>query len=188
MRKILIINDSRFERLILRDMLNRLGYSVKDTDEFISMRQIDGYDPDIIVVNRTMYDISGLELIDMIKSKNSKYRCYLSSCSPLKIGAIKDSQADGAFQTPIGISELRSIMEGQESIIGMEAEENGSVLDNVMASSIAGDKVADTGISAAVNVPEEGVVSTSIQFCPYCGGDLRGGSAYAFCPFCGKKL
>lgn len=217
MNKILVINDSRFERLILKDMLNRLGYSVKDTDEFISMRQIDLYDPDIIIVNRTMYDISGLDLIDMIKTKNPKYKCYLSSCSPLKQAAIAASLADGAFQTPIGIGELQSVMEGQESLVGelvatadpeefqapmseqgpasrarkgQKAGANTGAQTGAKADANAGastDAHAGTNTSAGADASAPGV-KMAIKFCTNCGGDIRHEPPYTFCPFCGHKV
>ena len=34
MRKVLIINDSGFERVVLRDQVQNLGFEVKATDEF----------------------------------------------------------------------------------------------------------------------------------------------------------
>ena len=183
MNKILVINDSRFERLILKDMLNRLGYSVKDTDEFISMRQIDQYEPDIIIVNRTMYDISGLDLNDMIKTKNPRYRCYLSSCSPLKGSAINASKADGAFQTPIDINELQDVMEGRERVIGELADES---------------EAPDQGVASHIHQPSSPKVDsmdtgalpapTAVNFCSNCGGDIRHEPAYAFCPFCGHPV
>ncbi len=185
MKKVLVINDSRFERLILKDMLNRLGYSVKDTDEFISIRQIDLYDPDVIVVNRNMYDISGLDLIDMIKSKNSKYRCLLSSCSPLKIDAIKSSKADGAFQTPIGVGELQDVIEGRTAIVGDAADENAEepgAASSEENSSREGGKPLEGHKHAAV------ARRPAINFCPFCGNDIRHETPYVFCPFCGKKI
>lgn len=166
MNKILVINDSRFERLILRDMLNRLGYSVKDTDEFISMRQIDSYDPDIIIVNRTMYDISGLDLIDMIKTKNPRYRCYLSSCSPLDKAAIDKSLADGAFQTPVDISRLEGLIQGRENLVG---------------------ELTKDSPEPVREKPGSGSRAAAANFCSNCGGDIRHDPAYAFCPFCGKE-
>lgn len=196
MNKILVINDSRFERLILKDMLNRLGYSVKDTDEFISMRQIDLYDPDIIIVNRTMYDISGLDLIDMIKTKNPKYKCFLSSCSPLKRSSIDASRADGAFQTPIGINELHDIIEGRANLAGElagETEDDSVPESNLPAGEAEGN--ADVPVPAGIGgfarrtPAEKGAApSPAVNFCSNCGGDIRHQPPYTYCPFCGHRV
>lgn len=42
-KRVLVVNDSRFERKIMRDMLINLGYEVKTTNEYEALILLDSY-------------------------------------------------------------------------------------------------------------------------------------------------
>ncbi len=109
-KKVLIINDSRFERLILKDMLSELGYQVMTSDEYDYSQQIKNHSPHILIVNLTMGSVSGDDIILETKTANPEIKCYLSSCSPIKFSNYINKKVDGVFQTPINSKELALVL------------------------------------------------------------------------------
>ena len=72
MKSVLIVDDSRTSRRILRDILERAGYSI--VDEAVDGRE--GFDqfvklsPDIVTMDITMPVVDGLESLKLIKKNN----------------------------------------------------------------------------------------------------------------------
>ena len=101
MSKVLLINDSRFESLIMKDILNTMGYTVKISDEYGAVSQVKDYCPDYLIVNYVMKEIRGDQLIALIKMDNSKVKCILTSCNTIDIKQFNSKFIDAVFQTPI---------------------------------------------------------------------------------------
>lgn len=111
MRKVLIINDSGFERVVLRDQVQNLGFEVKATDEFEGLRLIKKYQPDIVIANLTMTDITGEQLIEQIKSIQPDIRCLLSTCSRNR--HVASQAVDGLLETPATLEQLSRLLSDQ---------------------------------------------------------------------------
>lgn len=173
----LVINDSRFEREVMKGLLNNLGYQVRTAGEDISIQQIDSYKANLIIVNMTMKNICGIELIDMIKSKRPQLKCYLSSCSPVKKEDYLESKVDGVFQTPINVLDLGRILDGEE-LEFYKDEQLGSI------NNISNEIKANFNEGKSIKNHKK-----DFAFCPYCGEKIdRRKSEFIFCPFCGGKL
>lgn len=138
--RVLIVNDSKFERLVMKDQLSQLGYDAADVDEFEAVERFIGFSPDIVIANHIMSTISGDELIEQIKTENPDIKCYLSSCSQLSFSDFQGKQIDGVFSTPISKNKLSAILSGRPSFSFCP---------------FCGKQFDDT--------------PTSFAFCPYCG-------------------
>ncbi len=120
-RKVLVINDSGFERMVLRDQLRMLGYEVKTADEITSLNIIKRYHPDIVIANLTMADISGDKLIEHIKSIDPDIRCFLSSCSKIDWRLVDNKIIDGVIETPVANATLEIVLNNPG--LGLNKEE-----------------------------------------------------------------
>lgn len=111
-KKALIVNDSRFESIILRDILERIQYDVEIADEFNCMEKIKRFDPDVVIVNLVMQKINGDELISLIKKDNTKIKCLISSCKKISLDDFKNkSIIDGIIKTPTNKDKMKQILE-----------------------------------------------------------------------------
>lgn len=163
MNRVLIVNDSRFERLFLKDLVSNLGFEAIATDEYGSMRQVESLLPEMVIVNYTMTGMTGDELIARIKSIHPEIKCLLSSCSNLN--PERYPRVDGVLHTPIEREALHQMLH--------------RLLDN---------NLAGPGPQAEISF-HPAARAGNFQFCPYCGQGLQAlGTEIAFCPYCGQKL
>ena len=110
MKKALIVNDSRFESMILKDLLETLAYEVELANEFDALVEVENYGPDLIVVNYIMEEISGDRLIQLIKAGDPSMVCLLSSSSQLNREMIVSNGADGILRTPVSLFTLKDLL------------------------------------------------------------------------------
>ncbi len=199
MKRVLVINDCRFERNILRDLLINLGYEVETTDEYATLSLLESCNPDIVIANMNMTDISGDRLIQNIKGSKPATKCYLSSCSDMSPEYSQNRWIDGLIKTPINTEQLLTILEEKEreEAISFEEATHQSRCDTLLTDNLA--RRPEPGKSASVKelpanyrhpetLHDENDVK-QFTFCPYCGNTLSASSGkYVFCPFCGTKL
>lgn len=148
-KKALLINDSRFESLILKDMLQRLEYSVEIADEFEALYAINKYEPQLIIVNYIMQQTRGDKLIQLIKAGMPYLKCLLSSNSDIKISDFPGDYIDGIIHTPVSQYLLEN------------------VLGNVAQSSLD----EKTNIHCT-NCKRDLTEFLDITFCPFCGAPI----------------
>lgn len=110
MKKVLVINDSRFESAILKDLLTKLGYDVKTTNEYSALQEVNNYLPNIVISNLIMKETSGDLLIKKIKDVHKDMVCFLSSCSNLHIEDYKYNKVDDIIKTPVNVEELNKLL------------------------------------------------------------------------------
>ncbi len=171
MEKVLVVNDSRLERLVLKDLISSMGYAVESSDDINSIATIEGYRPDIIIANQTMNYIQGIDLIRLVKDKYTGIRCYLSSCSVLPESTLAND-IEGYFQTPISPRDLEQILREEVQSTANSADKNSTFLNQHRVSS-----------------KEEILTKNSLSFCPFCGERLPDHSrTFTFCSFCGARL
>lgn len=111
MRKVLIINDSRLERYILKDQLKKLDFEVEAVDEYYCLQNVKNFSPEAVVVNLTMRNINGDELVKIIKKEWPGIKCYLSSCNSLNLEDYRNQGVDGVLKTPATLEDLRRLLE-----------------------------------------------------------------------------
>lgn len=115
MDKVLLINDCKFESIIMKDILCNFGYDIKITNEYEAYDMIKRFIPDIVIANLIMKTISGDELINNIKRRNPEIRCILSSCNPIKLDDYKDKKVDDIIHTPIDKEKLKKVLVKEEN-------------------------------------------------------------------------
>lgn len=215
MNRVLIINDSRFESIILSDLLSQIGYNVIVSDEYNAVKQVQAFVPDVVLVNYTMKEIKGDKLIDRIKASNDEVRCILTSSSNLTAKDVS-SNVDFILRTPANRHNLEAAINAVERKKEAAAEEDTELKDlrerinrwksktgaepEVKAAAVSREE-AVYSTESAVEMPVEDPVSgireeaveapeETIKFCPYCGHkfDENQPAEFAFCPFCGSKI
>lgn len=214
MNRVLIINDSRFESIILSDLLSQIGYNVIVSDEYNAVKQVQAFMPDVVLVNYTMKEIKGDKLIDRIKAFSAEARCILTSSSNLTAKDVS-SNVDFILRTPANrhnleaainaverkkeaaaeedneLKELRERISRWKAKTGVEPEVKAAAVSKeeaVCSMENAGEMPGDNPVPGikeeAVEAPEE-----TMKFCPYCGHkfDENQPVEFVFCPYCGSK-
>ncbi len=157
----MLVNDSRFESLILKDLLNKLEYEVELADEFDAVYQVEMFEPELVVVNYIMRETRGDKLIQLIKAGRPDIVCLLSSSSSVHKSDFTDFVLDGVIRTPVSMFTLRDVLRRVDD-----------------------DRHQDDKKSVAVKEKElEG------RFCDHCNADISAfNEAIVFCPFCGEEI
>lgn len=145
-KRALLINDSRFESLILQDMLERLGYAVEIADEFEALYAIEKFEPDLVIVNYIMQQTRGDKLIQLMKAGMPELNCLLSSSSDVKLSDFPGNYIDGLLHTPISQFLLEAAIEN----IGQAK------------------KIVEVS-TLCTNCKKDLAPFDSIAFCPFCG-------------------
>ena len=71
-KTILIIDDSSFSRIILTDLVKKLGYSVYEASGGKEgLAKIKDLKPDAVILDLLMPDIDGLKLIEFIRKEDN---------------------------------------------------------------------------------------------------------------------
>lgn len=157
-KKALLVNDSKFESLILRDMLSKLDYDVEIADEFDAVYEVEQFCPDVIIVNYIMQQTTGDELIRQIKKGQPTAKCVLSSSSAVKISDFNGKRIDGILHTPISMFSLKDALH-RIGDVDKEIETNiNETLDSRFCDSCNQDIT---------------IFGENIGFCPYCGDELH---------------
>lgn len=115
MKKILLINDCRFESLVMKDILNDLGYEVSISNEYEAMGEIRDFIPDIIICNLIMKETKGNLLINRIKTMNPEIKCYLSSSNDIKLEDYRRDKVDEVIHTPATREKFQILLQRKSS-------------------------------------------------------------------------
>lgn len=176
MKKILIVNDCRFESIIMKDCLNDIGYNAEITNEYDVFLQIRKFEPDVVIANLIMKDTTGDKLIEYIKSIDSKIVCLLSSCDVIKREEFIDNKVDEVIHTPIDKLKLANIL---NKVLSKSEEYTTST-------TIINKKIVHSNIPVISEIDNN---IKSFSFCPYCGKKLISTDKnFLFCPYCGQKM
>jgi len=160
MKRALLVNDSLFESLILKDLLTQLNYEVEMADEYDALYQVEQFEPELIVVNYIMHEIRGDQLIEQIKEENPNLICLLSSSSIIHKDAVKENILDGVLRTPVSMFTLKDLL-----------------------------RRIDVRISKTIIEKKKKEIDGEERFCDHCNADISAFSLHiVFCPFCGEEL
>lgn len=143
MDKVLLVNDCKFESMIMRDMLKSIGYEVSIANEYDVMKRIEEISPNILICNLIMKETTGNNVIKDVKARKRDIVCYLSSSNELEYNDYKIQGVDGLIKTPVDVKELNKIIKGNKAIAFCPG--CGEKLDKY---------------------------NSKIAFCPYCGYKL----------------
>lgn len=156
-KKALLVNDSKFESLILRDMLSKLDYDVEFADEFDAVYEVEQFHPDVIIVNYIMQETTGDELIHRIKVGQPTAKCVLSSSSAVKMSDFNGKRIDGILHTPISMFSLQDTL----GRLNSTCNEKEQVTEEKLESRFC------DGCNQDITI-----FGDNIGFCPYCGDEL----------------
>lgn len=109
MKKVLIINDSRLENMILRHILSILGFNVKTAEEYDAISEVKNFNPEVVLINLIMRDIYGDQLAVLVKRHKSTIKCVLFSNNPISLKDYENSNVDGVFQTPTDVEKMSAV-------------------------------------------------------------------------------
>lgn len=110
MYKVLLVNDCKFENLIMRDMLINLGYEVIISNEFNAVRDARELNCNLIIANFIMKEKTGDKILKQIKEMYPETKCVLSSSNDIKLEDFNNSAIDGFIHTPITKEKLEKVM------------------------------------------------------------------------------
>lgn len=148
-KRVLVINDCRLEKAVLKEQIARLGYEVGMADENDCLPLVASFRPDVVIANLTLKNTTGDIIIKQIKQEHPEIHCLLSSCSPITREVYPG--LDGIFQTPVSPDVLRGILAGNS-------------------------ETARAGKSAFAFCPFCGTrfaePASEFTFCPFCGNRL----------------
>jgi CheY-like chemotaxis protein/uncharacterized Zn-finger protein len=188
MKKILLVNDCKFESLIMKDCLNDIGYSVQVTNEYDVFVQIRKVQPDIVIANLIMKDTTGDKLIEYIKSTNPGIICLLSSCDLIRLEDFIENKVDEVINTPTDKLKLSKILnkalsKTENSNINVTINGEQKLLSEL---SNKGNKYANVDVLSKISINEK---NSKFSFCPYCGQKLSvSDEKFMFCPYCGQNM
>lgn len=109
--KILIINDSRFEIVVLETMLKELGFQTDSCDEYAAIEMAKSEAPDLILVNLYMKEINGDILIEDLKKVLPKGIYVLTSSNEKELRIkMKSKNVAMILKTPASKNDLKEMI------------------------------------------------------------------------------
>ncbi|MBN2221434.1 MAG: response regulator, partial [Vallitaleaceae bacterium] len=123
MKRALLVNDSKFESLILKDMLQKMNFLVEIADEFDALYSMERFEPHVVIVNYVMQQTSGDKLIRLMKAGMPRVKCLLSSNSNIRLSDFRGGYVDGIVHTPVSKFLLESALESIGEYTTFEEEE-----------------------------------------------------------------
>jgi two-component system, chemotaxis family, chemotaxis protein CheY len=109
-KKVLLVNDCRFESAVMKDKLEKLNYEVRISDELSAVEKALSYHPDMVIANLIMKNTQGDALLSEIKNVDKSIICILSSCSHVTKKQFSSACVDEVINTPVDDYKLKSII------------------------------------------------------------------------------
>lgn len=185
MKKILLVNDCKFESLIMKDYLNDIGYSVQVTNEYDVFAQVRKYQPDIVIANLIMRGTTGDKLVEYIKSTSPEIICLLSSCDLIKLEDFIENKVDEVIHTPINKLKLSQVL--NKALL--KAGNNKTEINIYKTRKALNDKNNSYDSIEVLSTTSINKKKSSFSFCPYCGQRIAvSDKEFLFCPYCGEKV
>lgn len=112
-KKILLVDDAAFMRMLIRDTLTKAGYTqiLEASDGAIAVQTYEAEKPDLVIMDITMPNMTGIEALKEIKAKNPGAKVIMCSAmgqeamvvEAIRLGAldfiVKPFKADRILQT-----------------------------------------------------------------------------------------
>lgn len=158
MKRVLLVNDCKFENLVMKDMLNSMNYEVYITEEYNAISAVHDFCPNYVITNYIMKEIKGDMLAAIIKIQYPDIKCIISSSSHIDIMHFDCKKVDAVILTPIDREALKMVLNSITSDVVKKNED----IDNYEVKKYC---------------------SKCQKFV-----DLNIDTEYFFCPFCGQKI
>lgn len=199
MERVLLVNDCKFESIIMKDILKGMGYEVVITNEYDALREVRELSPGILICNLIMKSTTGNLLIEKVKLLYPDIKCYLSSSSPIKLEDYRKNKVDDVIKTPANRESFEKLFSSDKPsqvspAVKKSIEDILKRLESRKAAAETTTAVPNSQNESGQAVKKAGEVEEikaekKIQFCPFCGEKLQDkGKSFAFCPFCGGKF
>ncbi|NLL07297.1 MAG: response regulator [Clostridiaceae bacterium] len=111
MKKVLLINDSRLQNEVMKDMLTSINYEVSVTDEYNAIAAVHNFCPDVIITNYVMKEINGDQLAAVIKIQYPNIKIVISSSNAIDINDFDRNKVSAVIRMPIGKDDLKMVLE-----------------------------------------------------------------------------
>lgn len=106
---VLVVDDSDFMRMMLKDMLAKSGHSVVQAENgSLALRMIDEKHIDVCILDIKMPGMNGLEALEQIKSKSPKVKVIMLSaqCTDENVRRAVELHADAFVAKPFQMDSL----------------------------------------------------------------------------------
>jgi two-component system, chemotaxis family, chemotaxis protein CheY len=101
MKRILIVEDDRDLRFVIRMVLERAGYEVAEARHgAAALESIGTGPPDLVIADLTMPVMSGLELVDRIRSNPATVSIPVVMLSGLEVDSATSQRVDAVVMKP----------------------------------------------------------------------------------------
>jgi two-component system, chemotaxis family, chemotaxis protein CheY len=118
-KKILIVDDAAFMRMMIRDILGKNGYEVVGEAEN-GARAIERYKdliPDLVIMDITMPEVDGIQAVKEIKKVNAEAKIIMCSAMGQQAMAIESIQA-GARDFIVKPFQAERVVEAVKKVLG----------------------------------------------------------------------
>jgi len=118
-KKILIVDDAAFMRMMIKDILTKNGYEVAGEAEN-GARAIEKYkelNPDLVIMDITMPEVDGIQAVKEIKKLNSDSKIIMCSAMGQQAMVIESIQA-GARDFIVKPFQPDRVIEAVKKVIG----------------------------------------------------------------------
>lgn len=118
-KRILIVDDTAFMRMMIKDILTKNGYEVAGEAEN-GIRAIDKYkelSPDLVIMDITMPELDGIEAVKEIKKINSESKIIMCSAMGQQAMVIESIQA-GARDFIVKPFQAERVVEAVKKVLG----------------------------------------------------------------------
>ncbi|WP_010251673.1 response regulator [Acetivibrio cellulolyticus] len=123
MKKVLLINDSKLQNQIMKDMLSSFDYEVCITDEYNAIVTVHDFRPDLIIANYIMKETTGDQLLSVIKIQYPEIKCVISSSNSIDINEFNRKKINAIIRTPIDKNELKMALESIDPDISKKVDD-----------------------------------------------------------------
>lgn len=118
-KKILIVDDAAFMRMMIRDILSKNGYEVVGEAEN-GARAIERYKdliPDLVIMDITMPEVDGIQAVKEIKKVNAEAKIIMCSAMGQQAMVIESIQA-GARDFIVKPFQAERVVEAVKKVLG----------------------------------------------------------------------
>ncbi len=111
MSRILIVDDEKNIRTLFRDELEEDGFEVETAGSGReALAKIDSYNPDLLVLDIRMEDMTGLEVLEVLRQKDTKLPVIM--CTAVRglqdDFTIWDSRVSDYITKPVDLDDLKA--------------------------------------------------------------------------------
>lgn len=184
-RRVLVVDDSRFQRRILKAMLAGWGYDVVEAASGAeALKIVHDNLPHVVISDWMMPGMTGLEFCDAFRAiSQDRYAYFIlltSKSEKAEIAHGLDSGADDFVTKPVDKNELRARIRAGERILEMQHELSGMLSElRTMYNSLQRDlreaqKLQQSLVRDKYRAYPSGDVSLMLRSSGHVGGDLVG--------------